>query len=158
MGTPRRCGLDVPNFGAFGGAQPHRARPPRPRDRELGELPRNVVGRSKENAPVRFRQHRGVIVRVAGGDDLEVEQLERHDGLALAVADAQAIVGDAPALVDDERVAEKAGVIELGHQRRCELVERVGEDDHLESAAQPAQEFERAVEWAHLADHVLDVG
>ena len=46
---------------------------------------------------------------------------------------------------------------ELLHQGRGELVEGVGEDDHLVLAAQPGEKLARALERAHAADHGLDV-
>lgn len=46
---------------------------------ELRELGDHVVGRSEQETDVGFGEHRGVVVRVAAGDDPVVEPVERLD-------------------------------------------------------------------------------
>ena len=52
-------------------------------------------------------------------------------GAALGVGLAHVVVCDVAGRVDGEAVAEECGVAELLHEGEAELVERVGEDDHL---------------------------
>ena len=70
---------------------------------------------------------------------------ERLDGVPLLVGLAEPIVDD-PVVGDDEPVAQDRRHAELAHERRGELLERVGEDHHLRPAAQLVEELARAGE------------
>ena len=105
-----------------------------------------------------FAEHRGVVVGIARGHDLEVELLEALDRLALLVGHAQVVVHQDALGVGLEAVAEQRRQAELLHQRLGELVEGVGEDHHLVGVAQRVEEFARALHRPHAGDDLLDVG
>lgn len=88
----------------------------------------------------------------------ERELLQGLDGLALAVGEAQPVVGDTSRLFDHQFVAEQRRPPELAHQRFGELVERVAEDDDLRLRTQLLEEVDGAFERRQRRDHVLDVG
>ncbi len=77
--------------------------------------------------------------------------------MALLVRHAQVVVGDPAVLGDFELMAEQGRPAELPHQRLGEVVEGVGQDDHLETLAQAVEELAGAFHGAHVADHRLDV-
>src|SRR5215470_20028986 len=75
------CGIDCP-------AQ----LPVASRHRKLRELADDVFRRAEKYAAISLVQHRGVVVAVAGCDDLEVELLKPLHRLALLVRHAQPVV------------------------------------------------------------------
>src|SRR5712692_2149072 len=126
-------------------------------DGELRELLGDVLGRAEKDAGIGGLEHAGVVVGVAGRDHVEVESFEgQHRGQFL-IGQAQVIVDDPPVRRDRQSVAEERGVVELLHHGRGELLEGVGEDDHLAARTQPRQEVLRAVQRRHRGDHALDV-
>lgn len=128
-----------------------------PGDRELGELCDDIVRRTEEDSGIGFAEHRCIVVGVPGGDDVEVQLAKRANGASLAVVDAQTVVGDAPPGVDLERVAEQTRMAQLPHERSCELIEGIREDDHLSVAAQPIEELGCTGQGTHLVDDLLDL-
>ena len=58
--------------------------------------------------------------------------------------------------LDPQAVAQQGRVAQLGHQRHRELVERVGEDHHLEARTQPIQEVGSTLHGTHRSDDLLD--
>ena len=111
----------------------------------------------EQDALVRFAEHGGVVVGVAGGDDAVVEGVQRFHRGALGVFLPQDVVGDAAVVVHRQAVAQQGRRAELAHQRAGELIEGVREDDQLEMLAGPLDEFHRAVQRVQGVDHLLDV-
>lgn len=111
-----------------------------------------------EEAGMRRAQHAGVVVRIARRDDLEVQAAQRVHGMALLVGLAQHVALHEAVGIDLELVAQQRRPRELAHQRLCELVERVRQDQHLVAAAQVVEEVLGAGHRPHAGDHVLDVG
>ena len=72
---------------------------------ELRKFLLHLFRRVDEEADVRLAEHRGVVVGIAGGDDVIVQRLQRGDGFLFLVRLAQLVTGDAVVL-DDEPVAE----------------------------------------------------
>ncbi len=107
---------------------------------------------------MRLGEHRGVVVAVAGGDDLELEFPEALHRLALLVRHAQPVVDQHAFAIGLERVAEERRPAQLPHQRPGELVEGVGKDHHLVGIAQRIEKGGRACHRPHRRDHLLDVG
>ena len=101
---------------------------------ELRELGADVVGRTEQQAHVGLGEHRGVVVESPAATDSIVEALERAHGVVLVIGHPQAVADDATA-VDDEPVTHHGRATELGEERPCELLERVGEDDDLGDVA-----------------------
>ncbi len=126
-------------------------------DRELGKFCNDVVRWAEEDPAIGLAEHGGVVVGVSGGNDVEVQLAKRSNGASFAVVDPQPVIGDAAPGVDLERVAEQTRVAELPHERSCELIEGIREDDHLSVAAQPIEELGRTGQRAHLVDDFLDL-
>lgn len=124
---------------------------------ELGELGDHVFGGVDQDAGVGLAEHRGVVERIAGGDDVVVEALEGFDGVALLVGEAELVTGDA-VVFDDQAVAEERRPVELADERDGELLEGVGEDDELDAAAEGVEEIDGAGERGKGADDLLDFG
>ncbi len=55
-------------------------------------------------------------------------------------------------------MTEKGRPVELSHERLGELLEGVGQDDHLGEGAEFVEEFLRAGQGGERADDLLDVG
>jgi hypothetical protein len=125
--------------------------------RELRELLHDRFGRVDEETRIGRAEHAGVVVRIAGGDDLEVQRLQRIHRVALLVGLAQFVVAHEAGGVDHELVAKECRPAQLAHQRVGEFVEGVRQDDHLEARAQLVQEVLGTFQRRHAAYHVLDV-
>ncbi len=123
---------------------------------ELRKLADDVFRRVKKKTVIRLAEHRGVVERVAGGDDVVVERLEGGDGMSFLVGHAELIAGDA-IVRDDEAVAEERGPAHLLDERLGELLERVREDDDLGPAAQLVEKVEGARQERQTGDHGLDL-
>src|SRR5438477_6839013 len=83
---------------------------------ELRELTPHDFWRAEEESDMGLYQHGGVVILVAGSNDVVVQIPERGDGSFLLIADAQPIVDDA--VVDDlELVAEQGGPFQLPEER-----------------------------------------
>ena len=108
---------------------------------QLRELGDDVVGRVEQEPGVGGEQHRRVVVGVAGRDHPVVERAEGLDRRPLLVGHPQPVAGDA-AVGDLEAMAQQGGPSELTHQRARELLEGVGEDDHLGALPQPGEEVD----------------
>lgn len=83
------------------------------------------VGRSKQDSLIGLDDHAEVVKGIADGADLEAGFLERRYRHSLAFLPAQTISGNAPALFDDEVVAEHGGESELGFYRLPVFLEGV---------------------------------
>src|SRR5215471_5128441 len=92
---------------------------------ELRELLFHIVRCVKEETDVCFDQHGGIIEGIASSDDVIVQQLESGNGFLLLFRNAQLVIDDAIVL-NDQAMAEQGGPVQLLHQRRGELLERVG--------------------------------
>ena len=125
--------------------------------RELRELPLHHFRRVEQNADVRLGQHGGVVERIAGGDDVVVEQLQRGHRPLLLFGDAQLVIDDAIVL-DHKPVAQQGGPAKLAEQGRGELLEGVRQNDHLDERAEFVEELLAAGQRVERADDVLDVG
>jgi len=73
----------------------------------LGEFGDDVVGGVEQDALVRFAEHGGVVVGVAGGDDAIIEGVQRFHGGALGVFLAQDVVGDAAVVIHRQAVTQQ---------------------------------------------------
>ena len=118
-----RAGTDIPE--QFAGARRQRRQRDRP-DIGLGELAvmlEPVVGQ-----PGRQRQDTGV----AAGDDLDRQQVERHDVIqreAVGAGLSDALVRAADRFQHGDRtLAEAARAHQLGHGERCRIVPGQGQD------------------------------
>ena len=75
--------------------------------------------------------------------------------MALLVGHAELVAGDAVVL-HDQAVTEQRGAAKLAHERIGELFEGVGENHHLDAAAEFVEELGGAGERRETADDVLD--
>src|SRR5438874_2621602 len=90
---------------------------------ELRELLLHVVRSAKKKSDVGFGQHRRIVERIAGGDDVIVQQLERSDGALFLFRDTKLVIHDAVVL-DDEPMTQKSWPAELTQKWGCELLKR----------------------------------
>jgi hypothetical protein len=81
--------------------------------RELRELRHDARRRVDEEAGVGRAQHAGVVVRIARGDDLEVQALERLAPHGTSGSAGAAVVGDEALGVGLQLVAEQRGPAQL---------------------------------------------
>ena len=100
-------------------------------------------------------EHRGVVVRIPGRDHPVIERLERGDGAAFLVGQAQAVAGDAVVL-HHEAVAPDRGPAHLAQERLGELLEGVREDDDLGLRAEGREKLGRARQQREPGDDLLD--
>ena len=123
--------------------------------RELRKLAHDIIGRVEKETVVGLREHRRVVERITGGDDVVVERLERGDGVPFLVRQAELVARDA-VIFHDEAMAKKCGSAELLHERIGKLLERIGEEDNLNAAAEFVEKFAGTGKWREAADHLLD--
>src|SRR5437016_1938402 len=124
---------------------------------ELPELLFDVLRRPKQEAHTCLLEHRGVVVGIAGGNDVVVQTFQRRDCLLLLVVDAQLVIDDS--VVDNlQLVTEQRGPFQLLQQRSGKFLKSIGKDDDLGDRTQSAQKFQRAVQRTQAADDSLNVG
>ena len=75
----------------------------------------------------------------------------------LLILHPHVVIDDAAGLIDLQLVAKERRESQLAHQRLGELIERIGQDDHLASLAEPGDKVDGAFQRAHLVDDALDI-
>ncbi len=123
---------------------------------ELREFGFHFFGCVDEKTGVRFAEHGGVVVRIAGGDDAVVQRFQRGDGFLFLVRLTQFIAGDA-VVRHEQAMAKKRRPVQLFHQRRGELLERVGQNYDLRERAEFVEKFLAAGQGMQRADDFLDL-
>jgi hypothetical protein len=86
-----------------------------------------------------------------------IHSLERGHRFTLLLPDPQLVIHD-PVVLHDQPVAEQGGPAKLAQERRGELLERVGQNDHLRLRSELVQKFLPALDRMERADDLLDVG
>lgn len=123
---------------------------------ELRELPDHVFGCVEEKPVISLAQHRGIVERISGGHDFEIERLEGRDGVAFLVGHAELVAGDA-IICYDEPVTEKGRPSHLAHERLGELLESIGEDNHRGFFPEGGKKLGGAGEEGQPGDDLLDL-
>ena len=111
----------------------------------------------EQNARIGFRQHGGVIVRVASGNGTVINGLQRADRLTLRVSLAQLVVDHSAAFIGDQTVAEQCRKAQLAHQRLRELIESIRQNDDLKALTQPVDKLRSAFKRLQGGNHFLNI-
>ena len=77
---------------------------------ELREFLLHIFRRVDEETDIRFAKHGGVVVGIAGGNDVVIQRLQRGDGFLFLIRLAQLVAGDA--VVRTEATPPKAFIEE----------------------------------------------
>ncbi len=117
-----------------------------------------MVRRAEEKAGVGFAQHCGVVVGVACRHGEKIERLEGGDGMFLLVLHPHMVGQDPARGIDLQLIAEEGGKSELAHERQGELIEGIGQNNHLAAFTEPGHELGGAFQRPHLVDDRLNVG
>ena len=113
-------------------------------------------GAWNQKAGVRLDQHGGVVVGIAGGDDVVIHPFEGGDGLALLFPDAQLVIHDA-VVFHDEPVAQQRRANSSWRSSGAANCSNVSEkNDDLHQRAEFIQKFLRAGQRTQRADDVSE--
>ena len=93
---------------------------------KLWELLGKVIRRTEKEPRVGFSQHGGVVVGIAGGQDVKVEQFERSHRIFFLIRHPHVVVDDAAGVIDFQLIAKERRKSQLTHQRVGKLIEGVG--------------------------------
>ncbi|VTR65449.1 hypothetical protein DESC_320046 [Desulfosarcina cetonica] len=86
-----------------------------------------------------------------------VERLEGLDDLTLAIGLPQIVVGNRPARIDGQSMAEQRGPAQLLHQGPGKLDKSIRNDDHLGARPEPVEKLPGPRHGIHGGDNVGDV-